>query len=124
MRKEESWFPRRNQQERIDFTELKRVCVWVFTAASQGSIVLDQVSLGYRDRLTAIVKDVIGDHPLARPDRISESLAEAGLTSLDLVKLVLGIEREFGVSIGGDDMEPENFQTLDSLEALVQRLCC
>ncbi len=85
---------------------------------------LDQVSLGYRDRLIAIVKDVISDHPFARPDRIPQSLAEAGLTSLDLVKLVLGIEREFGVTIGGDDMEPENFSTLEALETLVYRLSC
>ena len=83
---------------------------------------LNQLSQGYRDRLIALVRDVISDHPLARPDRIPESLAEAGLTSLDLVRLVLGIEREFGVSVGADDLDPANFETLDGLEALVHRL--
>lgn len=84
---------------------------------------LDRPSLTFRDRLTLLVEEILSQDPLARPDRIKSGLREAGMTSLDTVRLVLGIEAEFGVMIGADDLDPENFATLDSLEALIDRLC-
>ena len=67
------------------------------------------------------MREVIAGNPLARPERIAGNLREAGLTSLDTVKLVLSIERDFGITIGPDDFDTENFETLDALEALVKR---
>ena len=84
--------------------------------------VLDKVNGGMRARLGAIVLQVVNDHDQGRPDRIAIGLREAGLTSLDMVKLVLAIEREFGIVIEPDDMEPDNFETLDTIERLVTRL--
>lgn len=83
---------------------------------------LDRVSNNIRSRLSAVALGIVSEHEHGRPDRIGVSLREAGLTSLDLVKLVLGIEREFGIAIEPDDMDPENFETLDALERLVARL--
>ena len=83
---------------------------------------LDRPNISCRDRLDLLVRTLIADNPLARPDRIASNLREAGLTSLDIVKLVLSIERDFGITIGPDDFDAENFETLDALEALVGRL--
>ena len=82
---------------------------------------LDRPSLSRRDRLIALVHDILRDNAFARPDHIAVNLREAGLTSLDLVKLVLGIEREFGVIIDADDFDPGNFETIDALQHLVDR---
>lgn len=83
---------------------------------------LDRPTHALRDRLERLVREVIASNDLARPERIESNLQEAGLTSLDTVKLVLSIEREFGIVIGPDDFDAENFETLEALEALVGRL--
>ena len=84
--------------------------------------VLDRPTHDRRDRLERLVREVIAGNDLARPERIDSNLQEAGLTSLDTVKLVLSIEREFGIVIGPDDFDAENFETLDALVSLVGRL--
>ena len=84
--------------------------------------VLDKVSNGVHDRLRALVLQIVSEQDSGRPNRIDVNLREAGLTSLDMVKLVLAIENEFGIMIEPDDMDPENFETLDALERLVCRL--
>ena len=75
-----------------------------------------------RERLGAIVRAIVEGQPFGRPDRLDGDLREAGLTSLDLVKVVLAIETEFGLTLDADDMHPENFQTLDAMEGFVARL--
>lgn len=75
-----------------------------------------------RERLASIVRAIVEGQPFGRPDRLEGDLREAGLTSLDLVKVVLAIETEFDLMLGPDDMHPENFQTLATMEDLVARL--
>lgn len=82
---------------------------------------LDRPTQDSRVRIERLVCEIIAGNELARPERIDSSLQEAGLTSLDTVKLVLSIEREFGIAIGPDDFDAENFETLDALVALVGR---
>lgn len=83
---------------------------------------LDRVATSTRDRLVSLATSILADNPSARPDYLGASLREAGLTSLDTVKLVLAVENEFGITVGPDDFDPVNFETLDALEGLVRRL--
>ena len=53
---------------------------------------------------------------------VSRSLQEAGLTSLDLVNLMLAIEAEFDLEIPQRDMTPENFRSIEAIERLVETL--
>jgi acyl carrier protein len=39
-----------------------------------------------------------------------------------MVKLMLAVEVEFDLSIPGEDLNPENFGSIDAVEALVGRL--
>lgn len=56
-------------------------------------------------------------------DADSDSLVDDELIdSLDLVSLVAEIMDEFGVKIAVDDITPENFNSLDAMLALIQRL--
>ena len=56
-------------------------------------------------------------------DADSDSLVDDELIdSLDLVSLVAEIMGEFGVKIAVDDITPENFNSLDAMLALIQRL--
>ena len=45
-----------------------------------------------------------------------------GLSSLDLVRLMLSIEAHFGISIPAADITPANFFSIATIEALIARL--
>jgi len=49
-------------------------------------------------------------------------LTEAGLTSLDMVNLMLAVEAEFDLKIPDRDMTPANFRTIARIDALVGAL--
>ena len=52
----------------------------------------------------------------------SSSFIEDGmLDSFDMVTLVSALDKNFGVSINGTDIVPENFQNLQTIEALVSK---
>jgi acyl carrier protein len=51
-----------------------------------------------------------------------QSLSEAGLTSLDMVNLMLAIEDVFGIEIPQRRMTPANFRTIAAIERLVSTL--
>jgi acyl carrier protein len=48
-----------------------------------------------------------------------KNLREAGLTSLDMVNLVLAVEAEFDIEIPQSAMTPHNFDTVAAIDALV-----
>jgi acyl carrier protein len=51
-----------------------------------------------------------------------QNLTEVGLTSLDMVNLMLAIEDEFGIEIPQRQMTPANFRTIAAIEMLVSTL--
>ena len=46
-------------------------------------------------------------------------LVDVGLTSMDMVNLMLAVEAEFDFTIPQPDITPENFQSVATLERLV-----
>ena len=53
--------------------------------------------------------------------RSQDDLLEAGLDSMGIMRLVLFVEEEFGITLPDDELEPENLQTLDKLERWIKR---
>jgi acyl carrier protein len=51
-----------------------------------------------------------------------QDLRDAGLSSLDLVNLMLAIEAEFDIEIPQADMTPDNFRSIEAINALVAAL--
>lgn len=51
----------------------------------------------------------------------TDSLLEAGLDSMGIMRLVLFIEEEFGVTLPDNELAPENMETLQLLEAWINR---
>jgi len=75
-----------------------------------------------RDRLLGLVEKVL-DRPGAGPTLPPEaSLAELGVSSLKMVSLMLSVEAEFDLSIPQNEITPENFRSINSIQALVARL--
>ena len=70
-------------------------------------------------RISGVVQGVLARRSIQAPPANAQNLREAGLTSLDLVNLMLAIEAEFDIEIPQADMTPDNFRSIDAIEALV-----
>ncbi|MGO9008544.1 MAG: acyl carrier protein [Bryobacteraceae bacterium] len=51
----------------------------------------------------------------------SDFIADGMLDSFDIVTLVAALDKDYGISIQGTDIVPENFQNLTTIEALCER---
>jgi acyl carrier protein len=82
----------------------------------------DGTGISARDQITAIVETLLAKRSGARSVSAEQNLTEAGLTSLDMVNLMLSIEDEFGVEIPQRRMTPSNFRSIAAIEQLVSGL--
>ena len=72
-----------------------------------------------KDRITAIACHMLLKRGVAAIPGAGDNLREAGLTSLDMVNLMLAIEAEFDIEIPQSAMTPDNFDTVVAIVALV-----
>jgi acyl carrier protein len=70
-------------------------------------------------RLLALVKSILDQNAIAAELKPATLLVDVGLTSMDMVNLMLGVEAEFDFTIPQSDITPENFQSVETLKALV-----
>lgn len=75
-----------------------------------------------RERVTALVAGLLDQAGRFREVGLDERLVDAGLTSMDMVNLMLAVEAEFDVLIPPDDITPGNFRSIATVEALVERV--
>lgn len=73
-------------------------------------------------RICAVVRGLLAKRDFHGVLDVTQPLAEAGLTSLDMVNLMLAIECEFDLEIPQRDMTPENFRSIANIERLVGAL--
>jgi acyl carrier protein len=73
-------------------------------------------------QITAIVEAMLVKRGGALAVAADQNLSEAGLTSLDMVNLMLAIEDEFGIEIPQRRMTPANFRTIAAIEQLVSNV--
>jgi acyl carrier protein len=69
-----------------------------------------------------VVNRFLASHSITRLVSIDEDLQEAGLTSLDIVNLMLAVEAAFDLSISGADLIPANFRSIAAIESLLSTL--
>jgi len=75
-----------------------------------------------RERIIALVRQILGQPAGGRPLPIDARLSDLGLSSIKMVNLMLSIETEFDLAIPQGEITPENFASIASVEALVSRL--
>ena len=63
-----------------------------------------------------------GLHPDVDFEAIDDLYDEGVLDSLDMVRLVTEISMEFDVQIPAEELVPENFQNVNTIMALIERL--
>ena len=72
-----------------------------------------------RSRVMALVKAILEQNAITATVDPDSRLVDVGLTSMDMVNLMLGVEAEFDFTIPQLEITPENFQSVKSLEAMV-----
>ena len=71
------------------------------------------------DQLLELLKDVNEDVDFTAQNAIID---DEVIDSLDLTGLIADIEDSFDIEIGMNDIVPENFNTVDAMWAMIQRL--
>jgi acyl carrier protein len=84
--------------------------------------VLDRINSSVTDRIAGLVRQLLAKRSIERTVGPDEDLAECGLSSLDMVNLMLAVESEFDVKIPDRDMTPANFRSIARIDALVAGL--
>lgn len=74
------------------------------------------------ERVNALVRALLAKRSIDRVIGSDDDLGENGLSSLDLVNLMLSVEAEFDLKIPERDMRPANFRSISRIEALVANL--
>lgn len=84
--------------------------------------IADSESRTPRERLIAIVRKVLGPTAASSPMPIDVRFSELGLSSVKMVSLMLAIETEFECAIPQEDITPENFTSIATVEAMIERI--
>jgi acyl carrier protein len=83
---------------------------------------LDHRSNSTGDRVVGVVERLLKERSISRPVDLEDDLREAGLTSLDMVNLMLSIEAEFDLEIPEIEIKPANFRSISTVMTLVTML--
>lgn len=75
-----------------------------------------------RERLLDLVRQILGPPASNRPLPIDARLTDVGMSSIKMVNLMLSVESAFDIAIPAADINPDNFATLASIEALISRM--
>ena len=83
---------------------------------------MDNTSISAGERVIAVIQRLVSDRSIARPVSLDDTLAEAGLTSLDAIRLVLLVEDEFSIEIPVSELTLVNFRSISTISLLVTKL--
>jgi acyl carrier protein len=73
-------------------------------------------------RVTAVVQRLLMERSLNTDVTPESALLNSGLTSIDMVNLVLSVEAEFDLTFAEKDMNARNFGTIATIEQLVSSM--
>ncbi len=74
------------------------------------------------DVIRDFIENDIIQHALDKPLADHDQLVESGIVdSLAIMSLLIFLEEKFSIQIPSEDLNPENFATVSTLTALVER---
>ena len=71
-----------------------------------------------RERILGLLQDI---NPEIADDDTVELVEDEIIDSFDIATLVGSFEEEFGIEIDGEDIIPENFNTIADMVALIEK---
>ena len=83
---------------------------------------LDRIDTNPTERVAQLVRVLLARRSIDRLVGYEDVLSECGLSSLDMVNLMLAVETEFDIKIPDRDMTPSNFRSIAQIDKLVGAL--
>jgi acyl carrier protein len=83
---------------------------------------LDRTNTNSTERVALLVRQLMAKRSIDRSVGYDDVLSECGLSSLDMVNLMLAVETEFDIKIPDRDMTPSNFRSIAQIDKLVGAL--
>ena len=83
---------------------------------------LDRNGTSSTERVAQLVRQLMVKRSIDRLVDNDDVLSECGLSSLDMVNLMLAVETEFDIKIPDRDMTPSNFRSIAQIDKLVSAL--
>jgi acyl carrier protein len=83
---------------------------------------LDRPSGEAKARVLKLVGEILDKNSGVRSAPIGDELTDIGLSSIDMVNLMLAVEAEFDITIPQSELTIENFRSISTIELLVDRL--
>lgn len=75
-----------------------------------------------RNRSLNLVKQLLEKNAIDRPGSPDTPLNEVGMSSDDMVGLMLAVEAQFDIVIPTEEITPANFRAISTIEALIPKL--
>jgi acyl carrier protein len=72
-----------------------------------------------QNRVITLVKSILTQNAIAANVSAESLLVDVGLNSVDMVNLMLGVEAEFDFAIPQNEITPENFQSVKTLQQMI-----
>jgi acyl carrier protein len=72
-----------------------------------------------QERILGLVKSILQQNAITAQVDPESRLVDVGLTSMDMVNLMLGVEAEFDFTIPQSEITPENFQSVKTLQLMI-----
>lgn len=72
-----------------------------------------------RNRVMTLVRAILEQNAMIVQVDPDTRLVDVGLTSMDMVNLMLGVEAEFDFTIPQSEITPENFLSVRTLELMI-----
>jgi acyl carrier protein len=90
-----------------------------FDATTGGKLEMQDVNADVQGRVLALVKAILKQNAMATELDPDSRLVDVGLTSMDMVSLMLSVEAEFDFTLPQSMITPENFQSVKTLERMI-----
>ena len=84
-----------------------------------GTFQMQAFDADVQSRIILLVKGILEQNSIDADVPAETKLVDIGLTSMDMVSLMLGVEAEFDFTIPQAEITPENFQSVKALERMV-----
>jgi acyl carrier protein len=80
------------------------------------------MTINVRDRVLTLIRAILDRNSIAVEMVGPESrLVDMGLTSMDMVSLMLGVEAEFELTLPQSEITPDNFRSALMIERMIEK---
>ena len=80
---------------------------------------MQDINADVQGRVLALVRAILKQNAMATELDPDSRLVDVGLTSMDMVSLMLAVEAEFDFTLPQSMITPENFQSVKTLERMI-----